>query len=865
YSDVILTTNMTMPVATTDGYDEGTFSLTCNASCEFGQCSDVVIYPQYCTGVGCTDFINMPIISSNLTTSNASYDAGNISNGATKGFYFTITEKELGSYIVRCNSTSSNSDANVSDETEYVLVSVVSQTNVEYENKNTYSVLEYETLDNVTWINVTVEAKSANASNVNTTLNILNTTSGIALWGPNDNKECASILENDTTCEVSYDNASYGYIIPESETAGIYKFNTTVIWSGTSSENSSVTFNMYNIPENDLTSQTDPTPFKFIKGGNGIYNFSIHNPWSKNLTLVNVSVNCPSATGIVCNCTLVGQTFQDYCEIGNVTSLDTKYASFNISTTAGTPVANYDVNVTVNYTNPGNQAHLWSEVQNKVLEIQSSEDLIVAVYNAPSKVTRNNNQNIYGKVTYLGATNKTNVWLNWSLPTLWSNITGNLTQYVGMLNYSNTSWNNITASISLSAHLGQKRVNLSSNSTEGGYDEDYAFIDVYADTVFYNLDVSNIDNPSKPYDPIRGQNIMIKAKLRYDNNTVIVGETVEFYDETANILMGTNVTDSLGWAYLYYQVPITSTTGNHTINVSYDGSSAIYTNFAEVITEINVHDILTLYNVSSSSDIVGNGYPVSLRVNINDTNQIENAIADINHSVYGEVSYPMTLISGTNESGIWEYNYTAWLYGTYSFYVWANDTFGLSNDTSDDIRYFNVYSNLSIRAITDKIQYGSNEDVKIIAHDWWNASFNYRVPVTVSSTSLETDVLIVETVDFTTNLLNLGAPGMSLDNNSVRVIEWNDTASVNVELNSSFVETPSQEIDLWEVSQDTPQSVDFTNGLNSTANTFGPVGSNDGWDWAGSVYGLSSTCVVFNNADVATDDLIRITIGDNSC
>ncbi|MCK4550506.1 MAG: hypothetical protein KAT91_00985, partial [Candidatus Aenigmarchaeota archaeon] len=865
YSNVILTTNMTVPSATIYGYDEGTFSLTCNASCDFGQCNDVVIYPQYCTGVGCTDFINMPVSSSNLTTSNASYDAGNISNGVTDGFLFTITEKELGEYIVRCNSTSSNSKANVSDETEYVLVSVVSQTKVEYENKNTYGVLEYETLDNITWINITADAKSANASNVNTTLNIINTTSGIAIWGPDDNKECASFLAKDTTCAVSYDNTSYGYIIPPSETAGTYKFNTTVLWSGTSSENSSVTFKIYNIPANDLNSQIDPTPFKFIRGDNGIYNFSIHNPWSKNLTSVNISINCPQATGVVCNCTLLGQTAQDYCELENITSFATSYAPFNISTTAGTPVANYDVNVTVNYTNPGNQAHTWPEVQNRILEIQSSEDLIVAVFDAPTQVNRNTNQNLYGKVTYLGDINKTNVWLNWSLPAQWSNITGNLTQYEGTLNYSNTSWNNITASISLSAPLGQKRVNLSSNATEGGYDNDYALIDVYADTAFYNLDVANLDQPSKPYDPIRGQTLRIKAKLRYDNNTVVVGKTVEFFDETDSILMGTNITDSLGWVYLYYLVPITSSTGNHTMNVSYGGSSVIYTNPSDTETEINVHDITLLFNISSSPSVVGNGYPVSIRASINDTNQIETALAYINHSVYGEDSYPMTLILGTNESGIWEYNYTAWLYGTYSFYIWANDSFCLYNDTSDDIRYFNVYSNLSIRTITEKKEYGPNEDVLIKAHDWWNASFNYRVPVTVSSTGSENDVLITETVDFTEHLSYVGAQGMSLDNNSIRVIEWNETAGINTEINSSFVDTPPPEIDLWEVSQDAPQPVDFTNGLNSTANTFGPSGSNDGWDWAGSVYGLSSTCVVFNNNDVLNDDLIRITIGDNSC
>lgn len=37
--------------------------------------------------------------------------------------------------------------------------------------------------------------------------------------------------------------------------------------------------------------------------------------------------------------------------------------------------------------------------------------------------------------------------------------------------------------------------------------------------------------------------------------------------------------------------------------------------------------------------------------------------------------------------------------------------------------------------------------------------------------------------------------------------------------------------DLWELSVDLPYPVDFTSGYNTTANTFGIGGANDGWDW----------------------------------
>jgi hypothetical protein len=74
-------------------------------------------------------------------------------------------------------------------------------------------------------------------------------------------------------------------------------------------------------------------------------------------------------------------------------------------------------------------------------------------------------------------------------------------------------------------------------------------------------------------------------------------------------------------------------------------------------------------------------------------------------------------------------------------------------------------------------------------------------------------------------------------------------------------------LDLWEVSADKPLPVDFTSGLNSTGNTFGPGGANDGWDWDYDYYGSTmSTCYFWNNNTVSTDKRLIIRIGDyNNC
>ncbi len=77
----------------------------------------------------------------------------------------------------------------------------------------------------------------------------------------------------------------------------------------------------------------------------------------------------------------------------------------------------------------------------------------------------------------------------------------------------------------------------------------------------------------------------------------------------------------------------------------------------------------------------------------------------------------------------------------------------------------------------------------------------------------------------------------------------------------------SMPFDLWELVVDKPLPVDFTNGLNSTSNTFGPLAPNDGWDWDYDIYGSTSTCYYWNNDTVDSDEELRISIGDvnNEC
>ena len=89
-------------------------------------------------------------------------------------------------------------------------------------------------------------------------------------------------------------------------------------------------------------------------------------------------------------------------------------------------------------------------------------------------------------------------------------------------------------------------------------------------------------------------------------------------------------------------------------------------------------------------------------------------------------------------------------------------------------------------------------------------------------------------------------------------------------------------VDMWELDSDKPQPLDFTSGLNTTANTFGAGAGDDGWDWSWDTYSSGSSCTYFNgygyssassptttqvSSGVDADDNIRIEIGDvnDSC
>ena len=600
-------------------------------------------------------------------------------------------------------------------------------TGVEHENLNDFSINEYETGDVIAWINTTVAAENATAVNANVTLNVQDLSKDDVSWGPpNETKDCGDISEG-STCEVMFDNSAGGYLIPTTATSGTYVFYWNVfieLENGASSQNNSVNFTVYHMPD-DFSSVLDPT--KIFSGDYAGYNFTLGNPWSLNLTNVNVTITCPQVTGVACNCTMTGQEAQDYCNLGNVTNGTQEIALFNVSTNSSTPAGDYDVNVTVNYTNPGGEVHIWSGQANRIIQIRVGGELVTNITkplaeDPPVKIIRNGFSNLTGYTNNTIALSLYEVWANWTIPSGWSNYLGNLTQYADELTGGSVLWNNITANVSLSAALGQQQVKLKAADNESR--EDWSIVDVL---VYANTSLSGFQ--ADDWEVVKGQTVALQVFLYYDNGSAVSNLNVSFNDTTHPYFIGNDLTDNAGLAIINYVIPSDAITGNHTLNASFAGSDVKYLNFNWTAANITVNDQPNFTGTSAVPQVVGFGYNVTITTNVSDDNGVD--------TVKGYITYPnmstygFVMVNSTPEN--FSYNFTdIWARGTYSYYVWANNTAGETNTSAT----YNFYAatNASFVLQTLNTTYSANEDVNLTsAHSWWwNSSWQYRKQINVT-------------------------------------------------------------------------------------------------------------------------------------
>jgi len=674
----------------------------------------------------------------------------------------------------------------IEDVYEFKIVeSILKLTELEHENQYDHSINEYEVEDKIDWINVTVTALNSTALSTNITLNLLDQSKQQLSWGPNETKECGDIPEGQS-CERRWDNATFGYPIPLTASTGTYTFYwnvSMILENGNTSFNDSLTFKIHNIP-NTFSSNLSTT--RIYKPGWTWYNFTFNNSWNSSLSNVNVTINCPNATEFSCSCALPGQSGPT-CNITSVDAYEKRTIPFNVSVTNNTPNGNYNLNVTMNYTNPGGETRQWNEKQNKVLEIREYGILEITTYQFPTNVTRGETIQLKAYINNTNASTAHNVWFNYTLPSGWTNTSGVLKLNNETLCAYCILWNNITVNVGSSSVLGANEVRLDSESQEGQVDWKIQNIDVYSNTTIIDFQPSDST-------PNVGETIQLQAKLRYDNGSSIANENVTFWDQTEDKFINSSLTNSMGIATVSYTISGSAPLGTHILNATYYGSSVKYTRPSSNTTTINVGMPPNITNISATPQNVGYGYNVTIQANVTDADGIS--------KVFAKVTYPngtLTTLEMTNYTkDIYKVNFTdTWQYGTHSYYIWANDT--TNGVTQSSTYYFYVKAKGKVYVKTLNDSYDPNQYVNLTEHgddSWWNFSWKYKIPVNITEKSGKdlTDYQINITLN-TQTLIQQGK--MQSYCNDTRVIYYNATSNNYTELSYWINNCNTTSTNIW--------------------------------------------------------------------
>ncbi|MGM5482033.1 MAG: DUF2341 domain-containing protein [Nanobdellota archaeon] len=600
--------------------------------------------------------------------------------------------------------------------------------NITYPNLNNYGFVEYETGDTVDWIDVELKAINNTAIDVNTTFTLLDKVGvGYAGFGPEEEVKHYGNIPVDTTKTKRWDNSSSGYYIPASLVTGTYKLNWETkmgLQNGADKINKTEYVWIHNIPSTFNTSVLERL---YINHSTNV-SFELENLWTTdNITDVSVTINCPNIPDLNCGCLLSGQSGSNVCNLGEIPSNNKGQALFNLTADETAPSGDYYVNFTVNYTNPVTNKKSWVEVNRELLEIRVLGILAINDYYHDNTVIRGNNATFK---TFVNNTNNTmginDAWLNYTLiPDYWTVGSGSLSQGANPLGYEKLLWNNITFDIGLDADLGEQKLIVNSSGRDVKPDFKQLFIDVYGETYFDSFTVDDL-NAS------RGEIVQLTARLMWDNGNPLSGETVYFYDQTNGTVIDSATTDSSGYASINYPIDNDVSLGYHTLNSTYEGNPSIYSLDSNISTALDIGLQPTINSVANHPDPVGYGINETITANITDDDEIDKAIVNITYPNGSTISRKMYETS----SDIYKYNFNdTWFNGTYSYFVWTNDTTG-STDKSG-VNTFTLEQTGRLLFSTNQSDY---EQFNLVRLDegstWWNSSWKKKVPITLSSSSI---------------------------------------------------------------------------------------------------------------------------------
>ncbi len=164
-----------------------------------------------------------------------------------------------------------------------------------------------------------------------------------------------------------------------------------------------------------------------------------------------------------------------YYNVSNPFSLGPKNMSYiNVTSEFSNEESEYDITINITASHGSETPSPVSQTVTTTLNSYSggpyfdSDDV---VFSYPTSVYQGMGYNLSVKLKNIGNESATGVWINWTLPTGWTNTSGNLTKYINDLNGTaeggNIAWNNITVYITpSSATSGVQNVYVNANSSE---------------------------------------------------------------------------------------------------------------------------------------------------------------------------------------------------------------------------------------------------------------------------------------------------------------------------------------------------------------------------------------------------------------
>ncbi|MFH1590898.1 MAG: DUF2341 domain-containing protein [archaeon] len=631
---------------------------------------------------------------------------------------------------------------------------------LKHENQHAVSLTEYETDDTIDWINITVTPFNNTAYNANVTLRVLDASSDAVTWGPDNETQVCGNLDIGENCTNTWDNSSSGYNVPSDASAGSYAFYWDVRMDAENApiqENNSISFTLHSIPSTFVTDLTDT---RIYKPNSTTYSFSFTNSWSRNLTNVSVAVNCPSYNGF--NCSSVQGSDHTWM-VGNVENGSTVRANFTITANTSVVSANYLVNVTLNYTNPGGENHTRVQVGAETIEVRLLGILAITDYSHPQNVTRNAAYDIYAYMNNTGDDNATSTSLNYTLPSGWTVSAGSADVSYPVIISNETRWNNITVQVGQSAALGSVDVRLDSAAGDGRNDFIIYSITAYANTTLYLTTNVSLVN--------RGDDVEVLGLLKFDNGSVLPGQNLSFYDQSTTEMLGSALTNSSGWATVDYMINTTSVLGFHTINVSFGGDVSIYAWPSWNTSTLDIHAKPSVTNISIQPNMTGYGDVIAISARVTDGDDISTAVASVGYPNGSVRDFDMAL---TPPTASFSFNDT-WLLGLFNLTITATDT--TSAVTISDTINFTISADMRLGMKTANDSYGQNQYVNLSSAEdrWWSTSWIYAQDLNVTGIRINmTDFQLNLSLDTGTMYTN---GKIRSDCGDIRFVQYNESSS----------------------------------------------------------------------------------------